>query len=258
MINSVNLADILLKHKLWLDDHPDGVRADLTEADLTGANLAGAILTEADLTEADLTGANLIGADLTGASLTKADLTDANLSGAILTGADLTRADLTDANLTGADLTGANLTDTDLTGTYLTRAKLTNAILSGVNLADADLSGVTLTGDTLVSVDRGGPGGVLEIPIVPDLDAAIHAQVCGAGAPGTLDMASWHTCETTHCRAGWAIHLAGEAGRNLEDAIGSCAAAALIYHASTGRVPDFYASCADALADICQLAEVKP
>jgi len=238
MINSANLADTLLKHKLWLDGQTGGVRADLTRADLTGAILTHAILTHADLHRADLTGANLTDADLIGA----------NLSYANLTGAIMHRA----------DLTGANLTRTDLTGTYLTRAKLTNAILSGVNLADADLSGVTLTGDTLVSVDRGGPGGVLEIPIVPDLDAAIHAQVCGAGAPGTLDMASWHTCETTHCRAGWAIHLAGEAGRNLEDAIGSCAAAALIYHASTGRVPDFYASCADALADICQLAEVKP
>ena len=29
-------------------------------------------------------------------------------------------------------------------------------------------------------------------------------------------MGSWHACETTHCRAGWAIHLAGKAGYDLE------------------------------------------
>jgi hypothetical protein len=29
-------------------------------------------------------------------------------------------------------------------------------------------------------------------------------------------MGSWHTCETTHCIAGWAVHLAGEEGKALE------------------------------------------
>ena len=29
---------------------------------------------------------------------------------------------------------------------------------------------------------------------------------------GKLDMSTWHRCGTTHCRAGWAITLAGAAG----------------------------------------------
>jgi len=33
-----------------------------------------------------------------------------------------------------------------------------------------------------------------------------------AGQPESLDMGSWHGCETTHCLAGWAQHLSGEEG----------------------------------------------
>jgi hypothetical protein len=64
-------------------------------------------------------------------------------------------------------------------------------------------------------------------------------------------MGSWHgDCGTTHCRAGWAIHLAGDAGYALEKQMGAPAAGALIYHASAGYVPDFYATNDDALADM--------
>ena len=68
-------------------------------------------------------------------------------------------------------------------------------------------------------------------------------------------MSNWHTCETTHCRAGWAIHLAGKAGADLEERVGPAAAGAMIYHASTGRVPDFYANDVKALADITECAK---
>jgi hypothetical protein len=33
-------------------------------------------------------------------------------------------------------------------------------------------------------------------------------------------MCGWHTCDTTHCIAGWAIAQAGEPGRLLEAAMG--------------------------------------
>ena len=74
-------------------------------------------------------------------------------------------------------------------------------------------------------------------------------------------MGSWHACETTHCRGGWAVMLAGT-GRVLEACLGTAAAAALIHIASCpaleGKVPDFYASDEDALADIKRLAELEP
>ena len=157
----------------------------------------------------------------------KAVDTDANLTGAKLTGADLAGAKLTDADLTDADLADANLA-----GAKLTRAKLTRAKLTDANLADLGF----------------------EIPVVPDLDRLVAEAV---GARGErLDMQRWHNgCGTTHCRAGWAITLAGDAGKALEQRVGPSVAGALIYFASTGRPPpNFFADDADALADIKRCA----
>lgn len=58
----------------------------------------------------------------------------------------------------------------------------------------------------------------------------------------------WHTCETTHCRAGWVVQLAGEAG------------ATLIYRASDpdlGPLPDFYCDNETAMRDIKRRAEME-
>lgn len=90
-----------------------------------------------------------------------------------------------------------------------------------------------------------------EVPVVENLNTRILAAV-ESGA-GRLDMSDWHTCETTHCRAGWAIVLAGEAGRRLERVCGSFEAGMLITLASCPWMdtrPDFYADNEDALAEI--------
>ena len=96
----------------------------------------------------------------------------------------------------------------------------------------------------------------LEIPIVEELDKKVFQAVGSRG--DCLKMQKWHSCETTHCRGGWHIALAGEAGFALEKALGgnSELAARWIYEASTGKpAPDFYASNEDALADIKARAE---
>jgi len=167
-----------------------------------------------------------------------------------LWGANLRGADLRDANLEGANLRGADLRDANLEG-----ANLRGAILWGAILRDANLEGANLRGANLRGADLRGVG---DIPTIRHLDAAIVAAL--AGDDQRLDMTDWHTCETTHCRAGWAIHLAGEAGYALERQLGPDTAAALIYAASRPDqpVPDFYVSTDSALADLEACAERDP
>jgi hypothetical protein len=169
---------------------------------------------------------------------------DADLSGAVLRGAVLRGADLRGADLSGADLSGAVLSDADLRGADLSGAVLSDADLSGAVLRGADLRGAVLSGAVL----RGAP-------IIPDIHRRVYEA---ASQPGALDMGDWHTCDTTHCRAGWVVALAGEEGQKLEDEIGTAGAATLIYLASDpklDRFPNFYTNNAEALADMKRLAE---
>jgi len=184
--------------------------------------LRGADLRGADLSRAALSGADLSGADLRGADLRGANLSDADLRGAALSGAYLSRADLSDAYLSGADLRRADLSDA-----YLSGADLRGADLRGANLSRAALSGAVLP----------------ECPSVEDLCEKILQTVPDGG----LNMESWHTCGTTHCLAGWAVHLAGEEGVKLEKELGANAAGALIWHASIGKIPNFYSSNKEAI-----------
>ena len=70
-----------------------------------------------------------------------------------------------------------------------------------------------------------------------------------------------HTCSNTHCRAGWVITLAGEAGRALESFFNWEVAAMKIYAASDPGFKinpcRFYDSNAKALADMKRLAEAQ-
>lgn len=98
-ITKEELEQLLRKHKLWLDNNPNGERAYLCGADLCGADLGGADLRNAVLRDADMRYAYLRNADLRYASLCGADLRDA----------DMRYAYLFNANLGGADLCGANI-----------------------------------------------------------------------------------------------------------------------------------------------------
>jgi len=166
----------------------------------------------------------------------------ARRTGADLRGADLSGADLSGADLRGADLRGAVLRGADLSGAVLRDADLSGAVLRG-----ADLSGAVLRGADW-------------IPVIPNIHTAVYAA---ASQDGALDMGNWHTngfCGTTHCRAGWVTHLAGDAGRVMDALMGTSAAAALIYAKSDPkleRVPNFYASNSDALADMKRLADAE-
>jgi len=198
------LTEILRLHKAWLNDEPKGIRASLRDADLSGADLRTATLFKASLGGADLREADLREADLRGADLPEADLQGANLLGASLQGADLRGASLQGADLLGADLRGASLLGADLR----------EADLRGASLQGADLRGASLQGANLLGADLLGA----DLPIHPDAQQRLQAVARQVLAqPKHLQMGTWHShCGTAHCLAGWAIHQAGDLGRQLE------------------------------------------
>jgi len=74
-------------------------------------------------------------------------------------------------------------------------------------------------------------------------------------------MKTWHTCEQAHCRAGWVITLAGDAGRKLEAFFDTPLAAMKIYDASSS-LPKispvrFFEDNETALADMKRMAEAE-
>jgi hypothetical protein len=121
-------------------------------------------------------------------------------------------ADLRGANLRGAILTGANFT-----GAILTGANFTGAILRGANFKGAILTGAILTGANFAGANFTSAKG---LPIAADASDRLKAVAAAALQPDALNMSDWHTCGTTHCIAGWAIHLAGEPGRLMESMMG--------------------------------------
>ena len=64
--------------------------------------------------------------------------------------------------------------------------------------------------------------------IAQDAPQRLQSAAVAALMPGALDMTAWHTCETTHCIGGTAIHQAGEVGWRLEAVVGPHVAALML------------------------------
>ena len=97
-----------------------------------------------------------------------------------------------------------------------------------------------------------------DIPVIENIHSAVLAA---ASCEKALNMSDWHTCNTTHCRAGWVVHLAGEAGYELEKQTSTLFAAMQIYHASSPDIqvspPRFYESNGVALDDMKRCAALE-
>jgi hypothetical protein len=93
------------------------------------------------------------------------------------------------------------------------------------------------------------------VPVISD----IHRTVFEAASnPASLDMSTWHTCENTHCWAGWVVTLAGDEGRKLEAFFNTSLAAMKILDASSPlRVSPvwFFGTNTKALGHMKKLAE---
>ena len=95
-------------------------------------------------------------------------------------------------------------------------------------------------------------------PVIPKIENIHQAVYEAVSKPDALNMGNWHTCNTTHCRAGWVVHLAGEAGYALERFHDTALAAQLIYRESGYQINPcrFYDGNIEAMADMKRLAEI--
>ena len=96
--------------------------------------------------------------------------------------------------------------------------------------------------------------GMPPVPVIPDIHQKVYAAV---SRPNALEMATWHTCGTTHCRGGWVVALAGDEGKALEEWSSTEFAAMQIYKASGAPINParFYDSNENAMEDMRKLAE---
>ena len=97
----------------------------------------------------------------------------------------------------------------------------------------------------------------LKVPVIENIHQKVFEAIQKEDA---LNMSEVHTCSTTHCRAGWVVHLAGEEGYKLEEKTNWSFAAMQIYKASSDiKVSPvrFFEGNSEAIKDIkrCALEE---
>lgn len=95
---------------------------------------------------------------------------------------------------------------------------------------------------------------VSPVPVIEKIHEKIFAA---CSAHGALNMNHWHSCDTTHCRAGWVVTLAGAEGKALEERTSTLFAAQQIYHASGYDISPcrFFDGDKAAMDDMRRLAE---
>ena len=116
-----------------------------------------------------------------------------------------------------------------------------------------NLSG--LSGCWNLSDERIKPENILIIPKIENIHQAVYLA---ASACDALNMSTVHECETTHCRAGWVVTLAGKEGKELEQKTSWNFAANAIYRSSSNievGMEQFFKSNDDALADMKRCAD---
>lgn len=108
-IINMHIEEIKTQHKMWLEDHETGKRADfsgrkLDLVDFNNASLRDAIFSGADITSSSFVNADLRGAIFTGATCYSADFSQANMLGAKVDKAKFHNAIFREAELINADL----------------------------------------------------------------------------------------------------------------------------------------------------------
>lgn len=112
-LSQSELNKILKNHWKFVNNEPNGCKADFCDCDLTGCSELA--LTGADLAYVNFRNANLKGMDLSGANLNYTDLRGANFTNVDLCGAWMMHAKVDGVNFTNTDFYKAYVNGTDFT-----------------------------------------------------------------------------------------------------------------------------------------------
>ena len=171
------------------------------------------------------------------------DLRNTNFKNKKIVGAKFTGSDLTGSVFNHSRFIDCDFTNCRMVFTEIKWAKLEGCCLWGANLKSANIKQTDLCGSKVNPIDFRVAGLLEGVPVINNIHQRVYQA---AKQPEALDMGVWHShgfCGSTHCRAGWVTHLAFQAGRDLENQIGTSTAAALIYIASDRaltEIPDWY------------------
>lgn len=134
--------------------------------------------------------------------------------------------DLSKIDLKGADLQGMQFHEVDLRGADLRETDLRLATFRCCDLRGANFDGSRIN---FARFYRSLLLGATGLPIAADCERRLRdiAKLVLAGK-AELSMCKWHSCNTVHCVAGWAIALGGPEGKTLEREYGSEVAGLLL------------------------------
>lgn len=133
------VSEILQKHFLWLQDNPEGGRADLSWCDLRLMNLSFTVLVGADFRNSDLSRANFLCSNMQ-----FADLRGAKLSDSCFKGADLSFGVLEDVSINHSDFSLARLHYTNFRRVEGREACFDHADFSHAFMIEVNLQGASL------------------------------------------------------------------------------------------------------------------
>jgi hypothetical protein len=86
-----------------------------------------------------------------------------------------------------------------------------------------------------------------EIPTIKNINSCILKEY--EKDKSKFEMGGWHDGDK-HCLAGWAIHLGGEEGYELQSKVGPGMAGSLIFAKNSGHVPNFYSNNRNAIKNL--------
>lgn len=177
------IEKMLEKHQLWLDNHPDGEKANFDnynfgKIDLTGIDLSNLKISGASFRKTVLTNANFSGSELTNVDFRGAILINSNFSNTKLEGCDLRRtrcdninfknsnistcllknskfieSDFTDSKIISSDLSESNFKNSNFENVVLEYMEFFNCNFSKVNFKNADLSGAIIQYSSLINAN---------------------------------------------------------------------------------------------------------